>query len=53
MPANEEMMLVAKLFHHASYLNKETEYYTAVMDLPILLFRINMLACEYTWNMKR
>ena len=33
MPTDEEMMLVAKLFHDAPNLDKETEYYTAVMAL--------------------
>lgn len=33
MPTDEEMMLVAKLFHDAPNLDKETEYYTAVMTL--------------------
>lgn len=33
MPTDEEMMLVAKLFHDAPNLDKETKYYTAVMAL--------------------
>ena len=33
MPSDEEMMLIAKLFHDAPNLDKETEYYTAVMAL--------------------
>ncbi|WP_439258037.1 integrase [Lonepinella sp. BR2271] len=33
MPTDEEMMLVAKLFHDAPNLDKETEYYTAIMAL--------------------
>ncbi|QQF90587.1 integrase [Histophilus somni] len=33
MPTDEVMMLVAKLFHDAPNLDKETEYYTAVMAL--------------------
>lgn len=33
MPTDKEMILVAKLFHDAPKLDKETEYYTAVMAL--------------------
>lgn len=33
MPSDEEMLLTAKLFHDAPKLDKETEYYTAVMAL--------------------